>query len=103
MYISATKIKITSIIGLIRFLKIVGKVTEQIKPVDGLEFIELKGFSTLTGWKSLEAMKAFRNHGPHKEAMKMAGKIGKTKSVSWEAESKPSWTTAKQKLSEIQF
>ncbi len=103
MVITATQIKIKSIFGFIRFIPRIRNIKTQLSKVEGLLFVEFNGFRTLTGWESVEAMKLFRSNGHHLNAMKNVKHIGKSKSVTWEAESKPSWSDVKEKLSEIKF
>jgi len=103
MIITATQIKIKSILGFIRFVPRIRNIKSQLSKVDGLIFIEFNGFRTLTGWESYEAMIAFRNNGQHLNAMKNVKHIGKSKSITWEAQSKPDWNRVKEKLGEVQF
>ena len=103
MIVTATQMKIKSIIGFFRFIFHVKNIKTQMINADGLVFQELKGFRTLTGWENKEAMKAFRNNGHHLDAMKNIKSIGKAKSVTWDTHSKPDWNEAKEKLRGIQF
>jgi len=103
MIITATQIKIKSILGFIRFIPRIRNINSQLSNVNGLLFIEFNGTRTLTGWESYEAMKAFRNNGHHLDAMKNLKHIGKSKSITWEAESKPNWNLVKEKLNEVKF
>ena len=103
MVITATQIKIKSIFGFIRFIPRIRNIKSQLSKVDGLLFLEFNGFRTLTGWENVEAMKAFRSNGHHLDAMKNVKHIGKSKSITWEAESKPSWKQIKNKLNEVKF
>jgi len=103
MVIVATQIKIKSILGFIRFMPRIRDIKSQLRDVDGLLFLEFNGFRTLTGWESLEKMKAFRTSGHHLDAMKNVKHIGKSKSVTWEAESKPNWKQVKEKLNKTHF
>lgn len=103
MIITATQIKIKGILGFIRFLPRIRNIKAQISKVDGLLFIEFNGLRTLTGWECYEAMREFRSSGHHLDAMKNVQHIGKSKSVTWQAESKPNWSQVKEKLNEIQF
>jgi len=103
MIISATQIKITSIIGYLRFFPLVSRTKKQLAEVDGLLFIKTKGLRTLTGWQSREAMMAFRNNGHHLEAMKKTNKIGFTKSTTWEADNEPAWDEVKARLQSLEF
>ena len=103
MVIVATQIKINGIVGFIRFVRMAFKVREQLNKVDGLVFLKFKTFNTLSGWKSDEAMKAFRNSGHHIEAMRNIKKMGKPKSISWEAEHEPDWGEAIEKLQDVPF
>ncbi len=103
MVITATQIKIKSILGFIRFIPRIRNIKSQLSKVDGLLFLEFNGFRTLTGWESLEKMKAFRASGHHLDAMKNVKHIGKSKSITWEEEVKPSWEKVKDKLNEVNF
>ena len=103
MVITATQIKIKSILGFIRFIPRIRNIKSQISKVDGLLFIEFNGLRTLTGWESFEKMKSFRNNGHHLDAMKNVKHIGKSKSITWEEEAKPNWDKVKAKLNEVHF
>jgi hypothetical protein len=103
MIITATQIKIKSILGFIRFIPRIRNIKIQVSKVDGILFIEFNGLRTLTGWESYEAMKNFRSNGHHLDAMKNVKHIGKSKSITWETDSKPNWNQVKEKLNEIQF
>lgn len=103
MIVTATQIKIQSLAGFLRFIPMVSKIRYQLSNVDGLIFVKFNGVRTLTGWKSQEAMKAFRNNGHHLDAMKTIKTIGKTKSITWEAQSEPDWQEARKKLGSVQF
>ncbi|MBL1262019.1 MAG: hypothetical protein COB33_016035 [Thiotrichaceae bacterium] len=103
MLITATQIKITSILGYLRFFPVAGRTKKQLAEVDGLLFFRLKGLRTLSGWESREAMIAFRNNGHHLEAMKKTKQMGFVKSITWEAEIEPSWAEAKKRLLSVEF
>lgn len=103
MIVTATQIKIKSIIGLFHFITNVKNIQAQLTTADGLVFKKFKGFRTLTGWENKEAMKAFRNNGYHLDAMKKIKNIGKAKSITWEAQSEPDWHEAIEKLRGVQF
>lgn len=103
MVITATQIKIKSILGFIRFIPRIRNIRSQLSKVDGLLFVEFNGLRTLTGWESFEKMKSFRNNGHHLDAMENVKYIGKSKSITWEAESKPNWNKVKEKLNEVHF
>jgi hypothetical protein len=103
MVVTATQIRVKGMGGLFWFFRTVGPVKEQLSRAEGVLFVKLRGFRTLTGWESHEAMKAFRNHGPHREAMKRTGRIGSTKSVTWESVSEPAWQEAVEKLKKVNF
>ena len=103
MVITATQIKIKSILGLFRFMQRVKNIQTQLSKVDGLVFQKYKGLRTLTGWESNDAMKAFRNNGYHLDAMKNIKNIGKAKSITWEAQSEPEWHEAIKKLRAVKF
>ena len=103
MIVTATQIKIKSIVGFLRFLARVRKVNAQLNKADGLVFVKFSGFSTLSGWESYAALKAFCNNGHHLEAMKNINNIGKVRSFTWEALTEPDWKEAKEKLHAVQF
>lgn len=103
MIVTATEIKTNSVIAFFRFVPRVFRIQKQLKNIDGLIFMKFKGLCTLTGWENEKAMKAFRNSGHHLSAMKSIKNIGKTKSITWEADSEPNWQEANQKLSEVSF
>ena len=103
MIITATQIKIKSIIGFFHFILNVKNIKTQLTKADGLVFHKFKGFRTLTGWENKEAMKAFRNNGHHLDAMKNIKNIGTAKSITWKAHSEPDWQEAIVKLRGVQF
>ncbi len=103
MLITATQIKITSILGYLRFFPMAVRTKQQLTEVDGLLFFRLKGLRTLSGWKCREAMVAFRNNGHHLEAMKKTKKMGLVKSITWEADAEPSWDEVKKRLLSVEF
>ena len=103
MIVTATQIRIKGIMGFFRFFPRVNRIKNQLARTEGLIFLKFKGLSTLSGWDSIEAMKAFRNSDHHLEAMKNIKHIGKTKSITWESSKEPDWEEAKVKLNEMHF
>ena len=103
MIVTATEIKIKSVIGFFRFIVSVKKIQEQLGNSNGLIFKKYKGFRTLTGWENEEAMREFRNNDHHLNAMKNIKNIGKAKSITWEEKSEPSWDTVIKKLQGVNF
>lgn len=103
MLITATQIKITGIAGYLRFIPLVWNIRKQLSAAEGLVFVKLQGLRTLSGWEDAEAMRVFRDNGYHLEAMKNLSRIGKAKSVSWEAEDEPGWDEANAKLDAMHF
>jgi len=103
MIVTATQIKIKSIVGFLHFIPMVRNIRGQLSKVDGLVFVKFNGLRTLTGWESHEAMRAFRNKGHHLDAMKKIKKIGKAKSITWEAKAEPGWHEVKERLREMNF
>ena len=103
MIVTATHLKITGIKGWLHFSTRIRKIRTQLSTAEGLIFSRFKGLKTLTGWESFEALKAFRNSGPHLEAMKNLHKIGKAKSITWESETGPDWNVAEEKLRGVGF
>ena len=79
MIVTATQIKVASLLGLYRFIYNAISINKQLFEHSGIVFIRLKGFRTLSGWSSLEAMKDFRNSGAHLEAMKNLKKLDSPK------------------------
>lgn len=103
MIVTATQVKVASLLGLYRFICSAISINKQLSEHSDIVFIKLKGFRTLSGWSSLEAMKEFRNSGAHLEAMKDLKKIGFAKSVTWESQTEPTWEEAKTRLKSVQF
>lgn len=103
MIVTATKIELKGIFAFFRFVPRVVGIQKQLRDIDGLVFMKFSGLGTLTGWESLDAMKAFRNSGQHLGAMKNIKKIGRAKSITWECATEPDWQEAKQKLREVSF
>lgn len=84
MIVTATQIKVANLLGSYRFtcsaISINKQLYEkQLSEHSGIVFIRLKGFRTLSGWSSLEAMKDFSNSGAHLEAMKNLKKLDSPK------------------------
>ena len=103
MIVTATQIEITRLTGFLHFVLGVRSVKKQLNQDDGVEFFEFQGLCTLSAWMSLDEMKRFRNSGAHLEAMKRLRKIGRAKSITWEAPTAPSWDEAKLRLKSVQF
>jgi hypothetical protein len=103
MIATATELKIHGVCGLFRFFSRMGAIRRQLGSAEGVLFVRLRGFRTLTGWSSPEAMKAFRNSGAHLDAMKHLASIGKAKSVTWETQQEPSWAEAVSRLKAVEF
>ena len=103
MHITATQIKIKSISAFIHFFFGVTAIRKQLASAEGAIFVKFSGLRTLTGWRSKNDMKAFRNSGAHLEAMKNIKNIGIAKSISWQADEEPEWPEAKSKLDNVQF
>lgn len=103
MIISATHLRISGIVGYIRFIFYVRKVMKQLDAAEGLLFVKFKGSRTVSGWESQEAMDAFRNKGTHLESMKNIRKMGRPKSTSWESELEPDWKQAQERLDQTEF
>jgi len=99
MIVTATHLKINSFSGYFRFILHAMKVKRQLDKSDGLLFLTLKGTRTLSGWKDISSMKAFRNNDAHLQAMIAAKKMGIATSKTWECDEKPSWDDAMAKLS----
>ncbi len=91
MIIAYTELNINKLSGYIHFFKIIGAIKKQLDESEGLVFIKFRWFKTLTGWESYDAMKKFRNHGPHLEAMKDSANIGVARVVTWKADDIPDW------------
>jgi len=103
MIVVATQIKIKSFFAFLRFVPMVRDVRRQLGNTDGLVFVKFNGLRTFTGWESYEAMKTFRNNSHHLDAMQNMKAIGKSKSVTWEAQSEPDWKEAWEKLREVKY
>lgn len=98
MIVTATQLQLKDIGAFFRFLIRIRKISAQVKRATGLVFVKTKGFKTLSGWKDYEAMKNFRNSGPHLEAMQNIHKMGTGKSVTWESDVVPTWQEAEERL-----
>ncbi len=103
MYITATQIKIKSVGAFFHFIRAVANIRKQLASANGVIFVKFSGLRTLSGWQSHEDMQAFRNSGPHLQAMKNMKNIGKAKSISWQADREPDWNEAKAKLKNVNF
>lgn len=103
MHVTTTQIIIKSISAFFRFITRVAEIREQLASANGVIFLKFSGLRTLSGWQSHEDMQAFRNSGPHLEAMKNIKNIGQAKSISWKADIEPGWSEARVKLKNIHF
>jgi len=103
LIVTATQLKVRGLIGLFRFFTRMGAIRRQVACADGVLFVKLRGFHTLTGWESIEAMKAFRNTGAHLDAMKNLTAIGRAKSATWETSHEPTWDEAMRRLEAVDF
>jgi len=103
MIVTATELKVKSIAGFFRMFPRVRDIKKQLNAAEGIIFVKYQGFCTLTGWESKEDMRAFRNSGPHLEAIKNIRSIGGAKSITWETQKEPDWGEANQKLKDVSF
>ena len=103
MIVTATELRVSGLRGLWRFFRRMPGIRRQLVTADGLIFERARGFRTLTGWESLEAMKAFRNGGAHLDAMRHLREMGNAKSITWECDGEPDWPTALAKLREVAY
>ena len=95
MIATFTRLRIRSLAGLVRMIRLMGPIRKQLSGAEGLLHSEVKDFSTFTLWRDREAMQSFRNEGGHLEAMKRTRHIGTAESHTWECESPPTWREAK--------
>lgn len=105
-FVSVTRLRVRSVINLPRFFMANEASLKAIKTADGfLAGKELMDknltFWTATIWKSAEAMKHFRNNGPHQVAMRNLPEwCSEAAYVHWEQQGNtlPGWLPAYQKL-----
>ncbi len=99
MIASATQITPKSIRATLLLLLHIIRVRNQLKTAEGLLKVDFaRGWTTLTIWRSLEEMKAFRNTGAHLAAMRETGRIGTARTTTWETNEFPTWTEVHKRL-----
>ena len=105
-FVSVTRLRVRSLLYLPRFFMSNERSVKAIKNITGFitgkELID-KGFTfwTMTIWESGDAMKYFRNHDPHKSAMRNLPQwCNEAAYVHWLQDDAaiPGWETAYQKL-----
>jgi hypothetical protein len=101
--VTATELRISGLRGLFHFFTRIGAIRRQLAVAPGVLFVRFRGFRTLTGWESHEAMRSFRNSGAHLDAMKNLSTIGRAKSITWEAPQPPTWAEARTRLDAVEF
>lgn len=59
---------------------------------------------TFTAWQDKGSMLQYRNSGDHKTAMQQIGRVSRRyRTLTWEADTLPTWEEAKEKLQQIPF
>lgn len=106
IFISVTRLRIRSILFLPQFFMANERSVKELLSTPGFfkgkELVD-KNFTfwTITAWKDLESMKAFRNSGSHRKAMqKLPGWCSEASYVHWmqEADELPTWTDVHSKM-----
>lgn len=100
MVITATKFTLKSWKLYGEFFIDTYNVTKQLRRTQGIVQVKIHPITlrTLTVWKTREDMLRFRNSGAHLHAMKKSQSFGAIASLTWEADTIPSWKAAMQKL-----
>ncbi|WP_197284252.1 hypothetical protein [Bacillus sp. JCM 19041] len=103
MVIVVTRLHLKGIRALPLFTLHTLKSIWQLKKIKGVRFSSyrkegLLTFWTMTGWENIDAMKQFRNHGAHLEAMKVSRKLAdELQYIRLETNDRPSWQECKQR------
>lgn len=102
MIITATSFTLKSWHLYFKFFVYTYRVVRQVRSSGGIVKMKIKPLSlkTITAWKTNDDMVSFRNTGAHLDAMKKSSSFGSIQSVTWEAESVPTWEAAICKLRE---
>ena len=97
---STTKYTLREIPAFLMFAILSLKSIQQAKNSHGLISIKIRvrDLRTLTVWKSMKDMKAFRNSKAHFKAMKDSEKLGFNQSHTWQTDYIPDWSEAITKL-----
>ena len=98
MIASFTELKVKGLMAALKVALLTMKIRKQLKDAEGLVQFEVRGFKTLSIWKDMDAMKNFRNNGPHLTAMKRTRFIGSAASHTWEVDEVPSWEDAEKEF-----
>ncbi|MDX2177787.1 MAG: hypothetical protein SF028_15095 [Candidatus Sumerlaeia bacterium] len=103
MWISATRLRVRSLRGLLRFRRLNAAAHRQARTAPGLREVRFRyrwplTFCTLTLWDSEAAMHDYRNSAAHLDAMRQVKEVGDGDVVGWEAEELPGWEEAEGRL-----
>ena len=100
MIASTTKYTLKGIPAFLMFSILSLRSIRQAKNSQGLIAIKirLRDLRTLTVWKTLEDLQAFRNSKVHLKTMKDSAKLGFNQSHTWDTEHIPDWTEAIAKI-----
>ncbi len=101
MIITATAFKLKSWHLYFEFFIDTYRVVKQVRASGGIVKMKIKPVSlkTITAWKTKEDMLNFRNSGAHLHAMRKSSSYGSIVSVTWEADTLPTWKSAVKILS----
>lgn len=96
MIASTTKYSLKDVFSFLMFAVLSFRSISQANNSNGLITIKIRlgDLRTLTVWKSMESMKAFRNSGVHRQAMLKSPKLGSNQSYSWQCDRIPTWNEA---------
>lgn len=108
MIISLTELRLRNFLQFPRFIRHSAASTSQAQQSPGVVAVKGKvGWNvgyTITAWKDMESMMAFRHSGAHKEAMKDIKRVShKYKTMHYQADEVPNWQQAREKLSELDY
>lgn len=99
MIATATQIHPKSVWVIIPLLLHINRVRRQLKTATGLLRLDFASrWTTLTVWRSLDDLKAFRNAGAHLAAMRATGRIGTARTATWETDEIPTWAEVRERL-----
>ena len=102
-YVVVTRLRLSRLRHLPRFLSLSKRIREQLATADGLLDFRVSGFTTVSLWDSIDAIHAFRSSGAHKEAMAQTRRITRWVIADrFDGDALPSHDEARARLARIQ-